>query len=82
MNQHVAHKWPGALLVGPGDDAAVFQMPGTVEVMKAIQSQGGIATVIGEITSDDQEVFRYDDRIVATLPNKPSKEILKSLGES
>jgi hypothetical protein len=28
LNQQVAHKWPGALLVGPGDDAAVFQMPG------------------------------------------------------
>jgi len=22
LNQHVANKWPGALLVGPGDDAA------------------------------------------------------------
>ena len=28
LNQQVAAKWPGALLVGPGDDAAVFQMPG------------------------------------------------------
>jgi len=53
-----------------------------VEVMKAIQSQGTVAAVIGEITADDQEVFRYNDRIVATIPNKPSKEILKTLGES
>jgi len=53
-----------------------------VEVMKAIQSKGGVAAVIGEITSDDKEVFRYNDRIIATIPNKPSKEILKSLGES
>jgi hypothetical protein len=28
LNHQVAHKWPGALLVGPGDDAAVFKMPG------------------------------------------------------
>jgi len=53
-----------------------------VELMKAIQSKGAVAAVIGEITTDDKEVFRYDDRIVATIPNKPSKEILKSLGES
>ena len=53
-----------------------------VEVMKAIQSKGGIAAVIGEITDGDQEVFKYNDRIVVTIPNKPSKEILKSLGES
>ncbi len=28
VNQMAAQRWPGALLVGPGDDAAVFQMPG------------------------------------------------------
>ena len=54
----------------------------TVEVMEAIQSKGATATVIGEITADDQEIFRYNDRIIATIPNKPSKEVLKSLGES
>ncbi len=53
-----------------------------VEVMEAIQSKGAIAAVIGEITADDKEVFRYNGRIVATIPNKPSKETLKSLGES
>ncbi|TET83931.1 MAG: phosphoribosylformylglycinamidine synthase [Candidatus Nealsonbacteria bacterium] len=28
LNQKVSQMWPGALVVGPGDDAAVFQMPG------------------------------------------------------
>ena len=28
LNRTVSQKWPGALIVGPGDDAAVFQMPG------------------------------------------------------
>jgi len=54
----------------------------TAQVMEAIQSKGATATVIGEITSDDKEVFRYNDKIVATIPNEPSKEVLKSLGES
>ncbi len=53
-----------------------------VEVMKAIQSKGAIAAVVGEVTADDKEVFRYNDKIVATIPNEPSKEVLKSLGES
>jgi len=52
------------------------------EVVKAIQSKNGIATVIGEITDSDREVFRYNGKIVATIPNKPSEEILKSLGGS
>ncbi|MBC8276141.1 MAG: phosphoribosylformylglycinamidine synthase, partial [Chloroflexi bacterium] len=28
LNRKVSLKWPGALTIGPGDDAAVFQMPG------------------------------------------------------
>ncbi|TET80020.1 phosphoribosylformylglycinamidine synthase, partial [candidate division TA06 bacterium] len=28
LNRKVSQKWPGALAVGPGDDAAVFRMPG------------------------------------------------------
>jgi len=28
LNRMVGRKWPGALAVGPGDDAAVFRMPG------------------------------------------------------
>ncbi len=28
LNRKVSQKWPEALVVGPGDDAAVFQMPG------------------------------------------------------
>ena len=28
LNRKVSQKWPQALTIGPGDDAAVFQMPG------------------------------------------------------
>jgi phosphoribosylformylglycinamidine (FGAM) synthase-like enzyme len=28
LNRKVSQKWPGALTIGPGDDAAVFQVPG------------------------------------------------------
>jgi len=28
LNRRVSQRWPGALAVGPGDDAAVFRMPG------------------------------------------------------
>ena len=49
------------------------------EVMGAIQSKNGIAAAIGEITNDDKEVFEYSGQTVATIPNKPSKEILESL---
>ena len=49
------------------------------EVMEAIQSKESTAAVIGEITEDDKEVFEYQGKIVATIPNKPPEEILKSL---
>jgi len=49
------------------------------EVIKAIQSKNGIAALIGEITDDDKEVFIYDGRTIATIPNKPSKQTLKKL---
>jgi len=54
----------------------------TTEVMEAIQSKDGIATMIGEITAGEQEVFEYNSKIIATIPNEPSKKILKNLGES
>ena len=47
--------------------------------METIQSKESTAAVIGEITEDDKEVFEYQGKIVATIPNKPPEEILKSL---
>ena len=49
------------------------------EIMAAIQSKNGIAAIIGEITNDDKEVFEYGGQTVASVPNKPSKEILGGL---
>jgi len=75
---------PEEILICETQARMAFQVfpENVAEVIKAIQSKGGIATVIGEITDSDQEVFKYNDRIVATIPNKPSKEILESLGGS
>ena len=49
------------------------------EVLEAISSQKVKATVIGEITDDDETVFTYQDKIIATIPNHPSEEVLAEL---
>lgn len=49
------------------------------EVLEAIRSQNGTAAVIGEINDQDYNVFTYQGEVVATIPNKPSPEILKEL---
>ena len=49
------------------------------EVLEAIESQNGIATVIGEINNDNKVVFEYNGQIIAAISNKPSKEVLESL---
>lgn len=49
------------------------------EVIKAIQSKNGTATVIGEITKDDKEIFEYNGKIIAMIPNEPSKKILEKI---
>ncbi len=35
LNEDVNKMWPGALVVGPGDDAAVFKMPGSEDMFVA-----------------------------------------------
>ncbi len=52
------------------------------EVLRAIRFKGGKAAVIGEVTADDKEVFEYKGKVIATIPNKPSKETLKVLKSS
>jgi len=49
------------------------------EVMKAIRSKNGIASVIGKITDKNKVIFKYRNKTIATIPNAPSKEILKQL---
>jgi phosphoribosylformylglycinamidine (FGAM) synthase-like enzyme len=48
-------------------------------VLKAIRSKYNSAEVIGEVTDDDKEVFEYNGKVIATIPNKPSKEMLEEL---
>lgn len=47
--------------------------------MAVVKSKNATAAVIGKITRDDKEVFVYQGETIATIPNKPSKEILESL---
>jgi len=49
------------------------------EVLEAIRSKNGIATVIGEITDDDKAVFSYKGNVIATIPSKPSQEELEEI---
>ncbi|MGI6452362.1 MAG: AIR synthase-related protein [Syntrophomonadaceae bacterium] len=50
------------------------------EVLAAIKTKNGIAAVIGEITDKDFNIFEYQGQVTAIIPNKPSAEVLKSLG--
>ncbi|MDY0165005.1 MAG: AIR synthase-related protein [Thermoguttaceae bacterium] len=49
------------------------------EVLQAIRSKTDHAAVIGEVTSDDKAVFEYNGEPIATIPNKPSPEMLEAL---
>lgn len=49
------------------------------EVLTAIRSQNAKATVIGEITDDDKVVFTYQGQEIASIPNKPSEQVLEEL---
>ena len=49
------------------------------EVLIAIQSNGKEAAIIGEITDDDKEVFEYNGKTIAIIPNKPSESVLEEL---
>lgn len=49
------------------------------EVIEAIESQNGVAAVIGEITDDDKQVFEFSGETVALIPNHPSKEVLEQI---
>ena len=49
------------------------------EVLKAVRIKTDNVAVIGEITSDDKEVFEYKGEVIATIPNKPSQETLEAL---
>jgi len=49
------------------------------EVLKAIRTKTENTAIIGEITKDDEEVFVYNEEIIAVIPNKPSEEVLNIL---
>lgn len=50
------------------------------EVLTTVRSKGAKAEVIGEITDDDRQVFEYNGRTIAVVPNNPSEADLLELG--
>lgn len=50
-------------------------------VVDAIRSKTEHVSVIGEIMKDDKEIFEFDGKPIATIPNHPSKEMLNKLIE-
>jgi len=55
--------------------------PGDVdEVLQSIPESVPVA-VIGEITDSTEEVFVYENEVVATIPNEPSPDVLAELRE-
>ncbi len=49
------------------------------KILSAARSKGAKATIIGEITNNDEVVFMYGEEIVAVIPNNPSAECLAEL---
>jgi len=41
--------------------------------LEAIESKNGKAALIGEITDDDKEIFTYNGKNIATIPNNPDR---------
>jgi phosphoribosylformylglycinamidine (FGAM) synthase-like enzyme len=49
------------------------------EVVGAIKTKTDNVAVIGEVTKDDKEIFEHNGEVIATIPNKPSEEIMAVL---
>jgi phosphoribosylformylglycinamidine (FGAM) synthase-like enzyme len=49
------------------------------EVLTAIRSKGAKAEVIGEMNDDDKQIFEYQGKTIAVIPNRPSEADLEEL---
>lgn len=49
------------------------------EIVDAARSKGAKTEIIGEINSDDKQVFTYQGKQIASIPNKPTEEQLSQL---
>ncbi|MBN1895791.1 phosphoribosylformylglycinamidine synthase [bacterium] len=49
------------------------------DVLQAVRSKTEYAEIIGEVTSDDKEIFEYGKETIAVIPNKPSPEQIDAL---
>ena len=48
-------------------------------VLKEIKGAGGVGTVIGEVKEDTKTIFRHNGEVVASISNRPSKDVLDFL---
>lgn len=49
------------------------------DVLRAVRAVTDNVAIIGEIAADDKEIFEYNGDVIATIPNKPSQEMLEKL---
>lgn len=49
------------------------------EILTAIRSKGAKAEVIGEMNDEDKQVFEYQGKTIAVIPNRPSESDLEEL---
>jgi len=62
-----------------GRMAAQVEEKDVDEVLAAIQSKGVKAELIGEITDDDKQIFKFKGKTIAVIPNCPSEADLEEL---
>lgn len=62
-----------------GRMAVQVEEPDVAEVLSVIRSKGVSAEVFAEITNDDKEVFEYQGKTIAVIPNRPSEAELAEL---
>lgn len=72
---------PQEILICETQARYVVQVPpeSVDEVLGAVRTKTDHVAVIGEISSDDKEVFEYNGESVAVIPNNPSQETLRGL---
>ena len=72
---------PEEILIGESQGRMAVQVAkkDVGRVLKAIRAKGVRAEVIGEIRNDDKEVFEYQGKTIAVIPNRPSAADLAEL---
>ena len=67
---------PEEILICETQARMLFQVApeDVAEVIAAAQAEGGSVAELGEVTSDQEAVFLYGDKVIARIPNTPPPE--------